>query len=224
MTGVTWLAWRQQRWALLGAAGVLAVYGLAAAGEPWWLTWTLARAGDFAQPLFVLSLGFGACWAAPLLAREQQRGTLDLAYTQSISRLWWLVARIAPTLVIATVTTCAVMSLIARWQDPQDVVQLSSLQPGYTLVAVGYVLFTVAVGLCAGAVLGRTIPAMAVTVTAFYAVLIAASRIAEAVLDVPSGYADPDMLRRRVTVGLVGISVVLLGVTVGWMTRRVPRS
>nr|WP_170324092.1 ABC transporter permease subunit [Cryptosporangium phraense] len=163
---MTWLAWRQQRWALVGSAVVVALYSVAATGHPPWVAQLVSATNDFGDPAYVLALGFGACWAAPLLARERQRGTIDLAYTQSVSRLRWVLARTAPVFVVAAVTTFVLVAAVRLLGKPPTT-------PAWAPGLIALVLLTVALGFAAGAVLGRTVRAMAATVAGFFVVMVA---------------------------------------------------
>jgi hypothetical protein len=111
-------------------------------------------------------------WAAPLIAREYEAGTQRLAWTQSVSRLRWLTTKLV--LILATATAAALgIGLLAEWA-------LEPLGPAYGtqfggtwfdvegLVPAAYMLFALAAGVAASALTRRTIPAMAVTLVAYF--------------------------------------------------------
>ena len=228
MTGfwtLTWLSARQLRGVALLTLTLIAAYAVVVAG-PRRLADLYQSMAAFASPMYVLPILFGAGVAAPLLAREQQRGTVDLAYTQSMPRGWWLTARILPTLGLAVLATLGVRAAFSV--PPGNYLNaesgLSSL-PG----ALAAVLFTCALGLCAGAVLGRVLPAVAVTVTGFLLTWTTGLRPLVELFapfpDGPSYYREEfERVGRVFVVVLLVLAGILLAATVGWMTRRVPRS
>jgi len=111
----------------------------------------------------------GIFWGAPLLAREYETGTYRLAWTQSISRSRWLLTRLAfgglVTLAVASVLTLT----ITWWYRAMDHVQANqyAVFDRRSVVPIGYALFAFALGALAGAVLRRTVPAMAVTLAVY---------------------------------------------------------
>jgi hypothetical protein len=60
---------------------------------------------------------------------------------------------------------------VTWWSGPDNALQLDQFKPGrfdiMGIVPVGYALFAMALGLCAGALLRRTLPAIAVTLAGF---------------------------------------------------------
>jgi len=177
MSGLGYLSWRRQRWMVLAALALVAFYACTAAVRSPLLAGMVMRAGAFVEPGLVLPLFFGACWAAPLLAREQQHGTVDLAYTQSVSRLAWLVAWVAPVLVAAVAAAVAISVAFELLIEPGESYAVWYGGLAEAPARIGYVLLAVSIGLFAGAVIGRTVPAVAATVAGFltlpYAVRIA---------------------------------------------------
>jgi hypothetical protein len=123
----------------------------------------------------------GLFWGAPLIARETERGTHRMAWTQSVSRRRWLTIKII-TFTGAAVAGAAVVSvLLAWWLRPFN--QLIAVGAGgninrmaptvYDLsgiVPAASALFAFALGTAAGALIRRTLPAMAVTLGAYLAV------------------------------------------------------
>ncbi|SHN47505.1 hypothetical protein [Cryptosporangium aurantiacum] len=219
MIGLHRLAWRRQRWAVFVALLVVAFYVWGAtvrSPEFAALAW---RAGSFAEPWYVLPIGFGACWAAPLLAREQQRRTVDLAYTQSVSRAGWLLTWIAPVLIVAAVATTSVYVAFAYVIEPGVYSAWGIVTPEDIPFAVGMVLLAVAVGLFAGAVFGRTVPAVAAAVAGILAVPYPLRIVA-----VLMAATETDTFPWYVVLDTYLAAAVLLAGTAWWMIRRVPRS
>src|SRR3954454_1073264 len=111
----------------------------------------------------------GIFWGAPLLAREYETGTHRLAWTQSVSRSRWLLTRLALGGLI-TVSVASVLTLtVTWWYRAVDHVQANqyAVFDRRSIVPIGYALFAFAVGALAGAVVRRTVPAMAVTIAVF---------------------------------------------------------
>lgn len=108
---------------------------------------------------------FGIFWGAPLVARELETGTYRLAWTQTVTRRRWLAVKLA-TGALATVVVMGLLMLAVTWwyRAPDaagtnrfDVFDARDVAP------IGYALFAFAAGALIGAVLRRTLPAMAVT-------------------------------------------------------------
>ena len=112
----------------------------------------------------------GLFWGAPLLAREFETGTYRLAWSQSVSRSRWLVTKLAVG-AMATVVLAGLLTLtITWWYTSRD--QVGGSQPYAVfdrrdVAPIAYALFAFAVGALLGAVLRRTVPAMAATLAAF---------------------------------------------------------
>jgi hypothetical protein len=116
----------------------------------------------------------GIFWGAPLVAREFETGTFRLAWTQGISRTRWLAAKLG-LVGACSMLVAGLLSLMATWwSGPFD----QAYQVRITLavfhtsgiVPVGYAAFAFALGVTAGTIIRRTLPAMAVTLVIFAAV------------------------------------------------------
>jgi hypothetical protein len=113
----------------------------------------------------------GIFWGAPLVARELETGTYRLAWTQSVTRTRWFAVK-AGLIGLATIAVAGLFSLmITWWASPIDRVNANRFTEGVFdargIVAVGYAAFAFAIGLTAGVVIRRTLPAMATTLVAF---------------------------------------------------------
>ncbi len=111
----------------------------------------------------------GVFWGAPLVARELESGTYRLAWTQSATRARWLVTKLAVVGVASMVTAGLLSLLVTWWYSPFDRLaadQFSTFDQR-DLVAVGYAAFAFALGVTAGVLIRRTLPAMAATLVAF---------------------------------------------------------
>ena len=192
---MTWLVWRQYRvqaaiaGALLAAfALVLLVTGTQMASQ--WHTVLSACTADRSCGSLVnsLSLGnhavydltifslivpgvIGLLIGAPLVAGEVETGTSNFAWTQSITRGRWLLAKAGWLLLAAAVWGGCVAALVTWWSGPRNALYGNALQPNdfdmQGIVPVAYALFGMALGIAAGALLRRTLPAIAVTLAAF---------------------------------------------------------
>jgi hypothetical protein len=122
-----------------------------------------------AVPLLV-----GVFWGAPLLARELETGTYRVAWTQSVTRRRWLTTKVV-IVGLASVGTAAAFTLIVTlWSAPLDHVTGSRFAPGTFgqrgIVPIAYAALAFALGVAAGAVFRRLLPAMTATLAVFAAV------------------------------------------------------
>ena len=111
----------------------------------------------------------GIFWGAPLLAREYETGTYRLAWTQSVSRSRWLLTRLALGALVTVAVASVVTLTVTWWYRALDHVEANQygVFDRRAVVPIGYALFAFALGALAGAVLRRTVPAMAVTLAGF---------------------------------------------------------
>ena len=113
----------------------------------------------------------GIFWGAPLVARELESGTYRLAWTQSISRDRWLMMKIG-VVGVASVAASGLLSLMLTWwASPMDAANANRFGVGEFglrgIVPIGYAAFAFALGLAAGVIARRSVPAMAVTFVAY---------------------------------------------------------
>jgi ABC-type transport system involved in multi-copper enzyme maturation permease subunit len=123
-------------------------------------------------PFFmVLPALLGLFWGAPLIGRELEQGTHLFVWTQSVTRLRWLTSKLAALLALTLLLTVAYALLISWWLGPLNRSTGDRFQPGIFdqqgLVPVAYAVFALALGISAGAVLKKTMPAMAATLVGF---------------------------------------------------------
>jgi hypothetical protein len=145
--------------------------------------------------LFLLSTGIillapaviGLFWGAPLIARELETGTAALAWNQSVTRTRWLAAKLTVGALTAMAVTEGLCLMQTWWAAPisQAVAdgsgaggvaqsrfsQLNFASHGVT--PLGYAAFAFALGITVGALIRRTVPAMAVTLAIFTALQVA---------------------------------------------------
>ena len=116
----------------------------------------------------------GVFWGAPLVAREYEQGTDMLAFTQSVSRARWITAKLALVLTAGSIVTLVLARLLSWWYEPFAHLDDGRFTPEVFshegIVPVAYTLFAIALGVAAGTILRKTVPAMAVTLGVFFAV------------------------------------------------------
>lgn len=115
----------------------------------------------------------GVFWGAPLIAREFDSGTFRLVWTQSITRVHWLAAKIA-VVGTASVAASALLSwMVTWWSTPLDGIADTKFDPSIfsqrDIAPIGYAAFAFALGLTAGLLIRRTLPAMATTLVGYIA-------------------------------------------------------
>jgi hypothetical protein len=112
-------------------------------------------------------------WGAPLLARELERGTQRLAWTQSVTRPRWLVAKLGWLGLAVTVAGLALGLMVTAWLSSTGGDRFGdSTMFGATGVAAGaWWLFSFLLGASAGGIVRRLLPAMVVTIAVFLVVL-----------------------------------------------------
>jgi hypothetical protein len=128
------------------------------------------------QVVLVLPVLVGLFVGAPLLAREFERGTHRLVWTQGITRLRWLTIKLG-LLLSAVVLAAGIAALLGVWYRATADMLTTPFQgfdaQGPALLA--YALFALALAITAGALIRRTVPAMLVTLVCFVAVRISIS-------------------------------------------------
>ena len=128
--------------------------------------------------LVIMTLGTpvlaGLFWGAPLVAAELETGTSQFAWMQSVTRRRWLAVKTGWMLLAAAVWGGVISILVTWWSGPNNALHLDAFNPGrfdiMGLVPVAYALFAMALGIAAGTLLRRTLPAMAITLGGFIAV------------------------------------------------------
>jgi ABC-2 family transporter protein len=193
---VIWLSWRQIRIQVVAAAVgvaaaaiVLAVTGPRIADLTGTVFDQLTRADRFLYFAGIVAIAIvpallGAFWGAPLVARELEGGTQRLVWTQSVTRGRWLATRLGLALLAAAVAMGVLALAVTWWAAPLDGAQSETrgaLPARLTPVAFGmrgmvpvaYGVFAVALGVAVGAVLRRSLAAMAITLAVYVFVQIA---------------------------------------------------
>jgi hypothetical protein len=196
-----WLTWRQSRaqaLVLSGAvAAMLVLLAVAAGGMPEFDDQFLAAftSDALASTVYTVAVVVVVCvpaivgvfWGAPLVARELEAGTHRLVWNQSVSRTRWLATKLLVTGVVAMVIVAALSLILGWWAGSiDDAVNAGQQDPGFLgrpriatpifeargLAPIGYTAFAFTLGVAAGTVVRRVVPAMAITLAVFIAVQI----------------------------------------------------
>jgi hypothetical protein len=128
----------------------------------------------------------GLFWGAPLIARELETGTAALAWNQSVTRTRWLTVKLNAGGLTAMAVTEALCLMQTWWAAPisqaaADGASVGPVQSEFTqlnfathgVTPLGYAAFAFALGVTAGALIRRTLPAMALTLAIFAALQVA---------------------------------------------------
>jgi hypothetical protein len=192
---MTWLVWRQHRnqvyvaaAALVAFAVVLLITGREMASQyasalsrcsPTHSCGNLANTLGLGSPwvtalvtlTVVVPCLLGVFWGAPLVARELETGTNQFAWMQSVTRRRWLTVKIGWALLAVAAWGGAVSALVTWWSSPQNALMhqnfVASQFDIQGIVPVGYAVFAVALGIAAGTLIRRALPAMAITLVVF---------------------------------------------------------
>jgi hypothetical protein len=212
-----WLTWRQFRIQAITAATALAAFAilLAATGPHLASLYASSKitgchgfaCGAAANAFFgqlaglntvvyLLGIGLiliapaiiGIFWGAPLISREFEARTFNLAWTQGVTRTRWLAVKLALTGLAAMAVTEALSLIYTWWADPiSKAIGVSASAPqlfsegmfssvifaSHGITPLGYAAFAFALATAAGVLTRRTLPAMAITLAIFAAAQIA---------------------------------------------------
>jgi len=203
MTWLTWRQFRSQTWVTIGAlvaVGVALLFAARAVAALYTDSgaaachsncdsvienflqqeqsgWTGVIYDDATRLVFVMPVLIGVFWGAPLVARELEAGTHRLAWNQSVTRTRWLLTKLG-VVGGATVATMGLLSLAITWFSSRlDEGTANLIKPelfgARDVVPIAYGLFAFAVGVTAGILIRRTVPAMAVTLAVYVGVAVA---------------------------------------------------
>ncbi len=193
-----WLLWRQHRLQGAVAAGALAAFAIALwitgvhMADVYRSALSTCRANgtcdslnlfqgygaiiDLVNLSVAVPLVLGVFWGATVIGRELDAGTHTLVWTQSVSKRHWLRSKIALVLLAATGWGSAITALVTWWSGTTNSLYQDRFTPSkfdiQGVAPIAYSLFAVGLGLAAGGVLRRLLPALAVTVVGYVAVRI----------------------------------------------------
>jgi hypothetical protein len=185
--GMNWITWRQHRAALAALAAVLGAAGLylyitgldlrhdvAASGEMFTANGSGKMGMTLTAALFqVLPALIGAFVGAPVLARELETGTYRYTWTQGFGRERWATAKLAQIAVAVTVIAGAFGFLFSWCYEPiigvhQGLSPLMAITFDLRGVAfAAWALVAFAIGVLAGILIRRVIPAMFASLAAW---------------------------------------------------------
>jgi CheY-like chemotaxis protein len=156
-----------------------------------------------AAVIYLAPLIIGIFWGAPMVAREIETGTFRLTWNQSITRTRWLMVKLAIA-GLAAMTFAGLASLMVTWWAspidaaggfPVGISQLSRFQPeifgARGIVPIGAAALAFTLGVTAGTLIRRMLPAMAVTLGLFAAALVAMPLWVSPHLITPAQYTHP---------------------------------
>ena len=115
----------------------------------------------------------GVFIGAPLIAREVEEGTWRLAWSQGVTRRAWLRGQLVGTVAVTALSAALLTAVLTWWLAPLDEVNGRFSDNGFDLsgiIPLAWALLAFAIGVLAGTVLRRVIPAMAVTLLAYAAI------------------------------------------------------
>ncbi|HEU5108421.1 MAG TPA: transporter [Micromonosporaceae bacterium] len=125
--------------------------------------------------LLVLPVLIGLFWGAPLVAREVEHGTHRLVWTQGVSRQRWAAVKFGLVGVGALMASTVYGLGVTWWLTPLVDAQRSARFDEFFfdmqgIVPVGYTLFAVALGVFAGTVWPKVLPAMGAALVGYIGV------------------------------------------------------
>jgi hypothetical protein len=196
---MTWLMWRQHRTEALALAifvGVVAV-ALFVLGRPMHALFPLGSARcltppvdqvcrsalvrlqqdyGYSTPVLILlnfaPFAIGGVLGAPLLARELETGTWQLIWTQTVPRRRWLAVKVVVLGTLCVLLAAGLSEVIGWYRRPLDLLGGFDIT-GFDLTGIAplaYTLFAFALGVGAGAMLRRSLPAASGAFVLFLAV------------------------------------------------------
>jgi hypothetical protein len=196
---MSWLSWRQHRAEALALCLLVAAIGavLVLLGRPMHALFPMGadhcavppmdhacRVGftrlqqdyGYATPMLILlnlvPFAIGAFLGAPLLARELETGTWQLAWTQAVPRMRWLAVKLAVLGTLTVLLTAAFAALVSWYREPLNLFGRFEID-GFDVSGVvppAYALFAFATAAAGGALLRRSLPALAAALVTFVAV------------------------------------------------------
>jgi hypothetical protein len=218
---LSWVAWRRYRSTLVGAGaalGILAVY-LVVRGNEMHSAYAAAQActpqesaacrfawnsfsdtygnvGFVGAVLVFVPAVLGAFVGAPLLARELETGTFRFAWTQGAGRVRWLLALLVTGALGVAAATAAFGALTSWYEQPLmgfgDLERLHPTVFAITGVAVvGWGLVAFSVGVLAGLLARRVVPALAATLAVWTGLAFLGSNLRQYHYETPLVTSNP---------------------------------
>ncbi len=139
--------------------------------------WSSQYSGyQFLIPLFLVVPAFiGVFWGSPLVSRELEQGTHRMVWIQSVSRTRWLLFKFGGLAIGAVIASALLTVALEWWSNPLITATGNGrIVPGVFdllgVVPIAYAVFAFALGVTAGVVMRRSVPAMGVTLLGYAAV------------------------------------------------------
>jgi hypothetical protein len=184
--GMAWVSWRQHRFTLAGLVAVLGAAGLylyitgmqirhevPIMGEMFTMNQTKLTLTPIAALFQIFPALIGAFVGAPVLARELETGTFRYTWTQGFGRERWAAVKLAQIAVAVTVLAGA-FGFLFSWcygpiiGVPQGLSPLMAITFDLRGVAfAAWALVAFAIGVLAGVLIRRVVPAMFATLAAW---------------------------------------------------------
>jgi hypothetical protein len=121
----------------------------------------------FALALYVYPVIVAAFLAGPIIARDFERGTHRLVWTQGITRTRWISTKLGIVVGVALLSALIVGAVGDRARDPLGRTDQWSVFDFSAPALVSYLVFAVALGAALGALLRRSLPAMFASLVLF---------------------------------------------------------
>ncbi|MBC6462500.1 transporter, partial [Actinomadura sp. HBU206391] len=186
--------------------------------------------------VLVIPALIGMFWGAPLVTRELDAGTHRLAWTQT-TRTRWLVTKLAVIGGAAMAATGLLSLAVSWWAGPIDaaiaglggrpgpgIFVLPRLSPvifgARGIVPVGYAAFAFVLGVTIGAVLRRTLPAMAVLLAVFAVTQVSMSMAVRPNLMPPERLTTTITTTNLMRIGMSGDLTVIVDRPGAWITAQ----
>lgn len=155
--------------------------------------------------VYALPAVIGAFWGAPMIAHELEAGTHRLAWTQSVTRTRWLATKLGLGLLVSVGASALVSLAVTWWCAPIDKAinaghgagffSVPRMDPllfaGRGVAPIAYAAFAFVLGVTAGALIRRTVPAMAVTLVGYVVLQVALPMVVRPHLIAPEESAVP---------------------------------
>lgn len=132
--------------------------------------------GPFTSLVQDLAMAFplvvGILWGAPLVPGEFEASTEDFAWTQGVTRRRWVLTNLGWALLVAALWGGVLAALFTWWRGPDNAVDgpVKFIYFDVQGVApIAYTVFAMALGIAAGALFRRVVPAIATTIGIFIA-------------------------------------------------------
>jgi hypothetical protein len=193
---MTWLLWRQHRLQLWIGGAIVAAFAIAVVVTGMHMADVYDDAMRRCQANSTCALvgnlfpGYGAiidtvhltllvpvvfaAVGATLFSREVEHATNVLVWTQSITRREWVRSKVSAALAAAVVTSAAISALVTWWSGTPNALNGDRFQgtqfDTQNITPIAYAIFALALGLAVGAILRKTLPAIALTIGVYLAV------------------------------------------------------